>query len=64
MRKIERLFSYMYTTAPSPVNVDNSRNAPLVRLNPLLHNCQLLDYKHETHFTESHTTEHGCQLAH
>lgn len=37
LRKIERLFSYMYTTAPSPVHVDMSRNAPLVRLNvPLL----------------------------
>ncbi|XP_029588454.1 pyruvate dehydrogenase (acetyl-transferring) kinase isozyme 2, mitochondrial isoform X1 [Salmo trutta] len=31
LRKIERLFSYMYSTAPSPVDVDNSRNAPLVR---------------------------------
>lgn len=31
LRKIERLFSYMYSTAPSPVHVDNSRNAPLVR---------------------------------
>lgn len=30
LRKIERLFSYMYSTAPSPVHVDNSRNAPLV----------------------------------
>ncbi|KAK7898737.1 hypothetical protein WMY93_019590 [Mugilogobius chulae] len=29
LRKIERLFSYMYTTAPSPVHMDNSRNAPL-----------------------------------
>uniref|UniRef100_A0A665VBW8 Protein-serine/threonine kinase n=1 Tax=Echeneis naucrates TaxID=173247 RepID=A0A665VBW8_ECHNA len=29
LRKIERLFSYMYSTAPSPVHVDNSRNAPL-----------------------------------
>uniref|UniRef100_A0A3Q2QNT9 Protein-serine/threonine kinase n=1 Tax=Fundulus heteroclitus TaxID=8078 RepID=A0A3Q2QNT9_FUNHE len=29
LRKIERLFSYMYTTAPSPVHVDMSRNAPL-----------------------------------
>ncbi|KAL2080274.1 hypothetical protein ACEWY4_024067 [Coilia grayii] len=28
LRKIERLFSYMYTTAPSPVQ-DNARNAPL-----------------------------------
>lgn len=28
LRKIERLFSYMYSTAPSPV-VDNARNAPL-----------------------------------
>ncbi|KAF5901228.1 pyruvate dehydrogenase kinase, isozyme 4, partial [Clarias magur] len=28
LRKIERLFSYMYTTAPSPVT-DNARNAPL-----------------------------------
>ncbi|XP_039592954.1 pyruvate dehydrogenase kinase, isozyme 4 [Polypterus senegalus] len=28
LRKIDRLFSYMYTTAPSPV-MDNSRNAPL-----------------------------------
>uniref|UniRef100_A0AAR2KGQ8 Protein-serine/threonine kinase n=1 Tax=Pygocentrus nattereri TaxID=42514 RepID=A0AAR2KGQ8_PYGNA len=28
LRKIERLFSYMYSTAPSPVN-DNARNAPL-----------------------------------
>lgn len=28
LRKIERLFSYMYTTAPSPV-IDNGRNAPL-----------------------------------
>lgn len=28
LRKIERLFSYMYSTAPSPV-VENSRNAPL-----------------------------------
>lgn len=31
LRKIERLFSYMYSTAPSPVHVDTSRNAPLVR---------------------------------
>lgn len=30
LRKIERLFSYMYSTAPSPVHGDNSRNAPLV----------------------------------
>lgn len=30
LRKIERLFSYMYSTAPSPVT-DNARNAPLVR---------------------------------
>ncbi|XP_056154789.1 pyruvate dehydrogenase kinase, isozyme 4 isoform X2 [Lampris incognitus] len=29
LRKIERLFSYMYSTAPSPVHTDNSRNAPL-----------------------------------
>ncbi|KAL3044015.1 hypothetical protein OYC64_003783 [Pagothenia borchgrevinki] len=29
LRKIERLFSYMYSTAPSPVHGDNSRNAPL-----------------------------------
>ncbi|KAI4817506.1 hypothetical protein KUCAC02_010899 [Chaenocephalus aceratus] len=29
LRKIERLFSYMYSTAPSPVYEDNSRNAPL-----------------------------------
>ncbi|KAL0961881.1 hypothetical protein UPYG_G00332830 [Umbra pygmaea] len=29
LRKIERLFSYMYSTAPSPVHLDNSRNAPL-----------------------------------
>uniref|UniRef100_A0AAQ4Q188 Protein-serine/threonine kinase n=1 Tax=Gasterosteus aculeatus aculeatus TaxID=481459 RepID=A0AAQ4Q188_GASAC len=29
LRKIERLFSYMYSTAPSPVHMDNSRNAPL-----------------------------------
>uniref|UniRef100_A0AAQ5X1Q6 Protein-serine/threonine kinase n=1 Tax=Amphiprion ocellaris TaxID=80972 RepID=A0AAQ5X1Q6_AMPOC len=29
LRKIDRLFSYMYSTAPSPVHVDNSRNAPL-----------------------------------
>ncbi|XP_022069290.1 pyruvate dehydrogenase kinase, isozyme 4 isoform X1 [Acanthochromis polyacanthus] len=29
LRKIEHLFSYMYSTAPSPVHVDNSRNAPL-----------------------------------
>uniref|UniRef100_A0A4W5LME7 Protein-serine/threonine kinase n=1 Tax=Hucho hucho TaxID=62062 RepID=A0A4W5LME7_9TELE len=29
LRKIERLFSYMYSTAPSPVDIDNSRNAPL-----------------------------------
>uniref|UniRef100_A0A8C4ZL82 Protein-serine/threonine kinase n=1 Tax=Gadus morhua TaxID=8049 RepID=A0A8C4ZL82_GADMO len=29
LRKIERLFSYMYSTAPSPVHIDNSRNAPL-----------------------------------
>uniref|UniRef100_A0A8C5HYG6 Protein-serine/threonine kinase n=1 Tax=Gouania willdenowi TaxID=441366 RepID=A0A8C5HYG6_GOUWI len=29
LRKIERLFSYMYSTAPSPVHEDNSRNAPL-----------------------------------
>uniref|UniRef100_A0A671U3R0 Protein-serine/threonine kinase n=1 Tax=Sparus aurata TaxID=8175 RepID=A0A671U3R0_SPAAU len=29
LRKIERLFSYMYSTAPSPVHSDNSRNAPL-----------------------------------
>uniref|UniRef100_A0A671R5B4 Protein-serine/threonine kinase n=1 Tax=Sinocyclocheilus anshuiensis TaxID=1608454 RepID=A0A671R5B4_9TELE len=28
LRKIERLFSYMYSTAPSPV-AENSRNAPL-----------------------------------
>ncbi|MCI4391965.1 hypothetical protein PGIGA_G00140580 [Pangasianodon gigas] len=28
LRKIERLFSYMYSTAPSPVT-DNARNAPL-----------------------------------
>uniref|UniRef100_A0A8B9KHE4 Protein-serine/threonine kinase n=1 Tax=Astyanax mexicanus TaxID=7994 RepID=A0A8B9KHE4_ASTMX len=28
LRKIERLFSYMYSTAPSPVH-DNARNAPL-----------------------------------
>ncbi|XP_006636231.1 pyruvate dehydrogenase kinase, isozyme 4 isoform X1 [Lepisosteus oculatus] len=28
LRKIDRLFSYMYSTAPSPV-MDNSRNAPL-----------------------------------
>ncbi|XP_059365600.1 pyruvate dehydrogenase (acetyl-transferring) kinase isozyme 2, mitochondrial-like isoform X1 [Carassius carassius] len=28
LRKIERLFSYMYSTAPSPVT-ENSRNAPL-----------------------------------
>ncbi|KAI5621818.1 pyruvate dehydrogenase kinase, isozyme 4 [Silurus asotus] len=28
LRKIERLFSYMYSTAPSPV-IDNARNAPL-----------------------------------
>ncbi|XP_066571593.1 pyruvate dehydrogenase kinase, isozyme 4 [Amia ocellicauda] len=28
LRKIDRLFSYMYSTAPSPV-IDNSRNAPL-----------------------------------
>ncbi|XP_063048411.1 pyruvate dehydrogenase (acetyl-transferring) kinase isozyme 4, mitochondrial-like, partial [Engraulis encrasicolus] len=28
LRKIERLFSYMYSTAPSPVQ-DNARNAPL-----------------------------------
>ncbi|XP_029444786.1 pyruvate dehydrogenase kinase, isozyme 4 isoform X2 [Rhinatrema bivittatum] len=28
LRKIERLFSYMYSTAPTPV-MDNSRNAPL-----------------------------------
>lgn len=32
LRKIERLFSYMYSTAPSPVRVDNGCNAPLVRL--------------------------------
>ncbi|NXX64947.1 PDK4 kinase, partial [Spizella passerina] len=30
VRKIERLFSYMYSTAPRP-NVDDSRNTPLVR---------------------------------
>lgn len=30
LRKIEHLFSYMYSTAPSPVHEDNSRNAPLV----------------------------------
>lgn len=30
MRKIERLFSYMYSTAPRP-NVEDSRNTPLVR---------------------------------
>lgn len=30
MRKTERLFSYMYSTAPRP-NVDDSRNTPLVR---------------------------------
>ncbi|KAG7275200.1 hypothetical protein CRUP_012988 [Coryphaenoides rupestris] len=29
LRKIDRLFSYMYSTAPSPVHSDNSRNAPL-----------------------------------
>ncbi|XP_034017121.1 pyruvate dehydrogenase kinase, isozyme 4 [Thalassophryne amazonica] len=29
LRLIERLFSYMYSTAPSPVHIDNSRNAPL-----------------------------------
>ncbi|XP_068189656.1 pyruvate dehydrogenase kinase, isozyme 4 isoform X1 [Antennarius striatus] len=29
LRKIERLFSYMYSTAPSPVHEGNSRNAPL-----------------------------------
>uniref|UniRef100_A0A673ASE8 Protein-serine/threonine kinase n=2 Tax=Sphaeramia orbicularis TaxID=375764 RepID=A0A673ASE8_9TELE len=29
LRKIERLFSYMYSTAPNPVHVDNARNAPL-----------------------------------
>ncbi|KAJ3608897.1 hypothetical protein NHX12_023425 [Muraenolepis orangiensis] len=29
LRKIEALFSYMYSTAPSPVNTDCSRNAPL-----------------------------------
>ncbi|XP_030056598.1 pyruvate dehydrogenase kinase, isozyme 4 [Microcaecilia unicolor] len=29
LRKIERLFSYMYSTAPTPVIEDNSRNAPL-----------------------------------
>ncbi|XP_061838497.2 pyruvate dehydrogenase kinase, isozyme 4 isoform X1 [Nerophis lumbriciformis] len=29
LRKIERLFSYMYSTAPSPVLLDNARNAPL-----------------------------------
>ncbi|XP_056270721.1 pyruvate dehydrogenase kinase, isozyme 4 isoform X1 [Pseudoliparis swirei] len=29
LRKIERLFSYMYSTAPSPVHEDNARNAPL-----------------------------------
>lgn len=29
LRKIERLFSYMYSTAPSPVTED-TRNAPLV----------------------------------
>lgn len=29
LRKIERLFSYMYSTAPSPVLGDTSRNAPL-----------------------------------
>uniref|UniRef100_A0AAY5K7A6 Protein-serine/threonine kinase n=1 Tax=Esox lucius TaxID=8010 RepID=A0AAY5K7A6_ESOLU len=29
LRKIERLFSYMYSTAPSPAHLDNSRNAPL-----------------------------------
>ncbi|XP_060798730.1 pyruvate dehydrogenase kinase, isozyme 4 [Neoarius graeffei] len=28
LRKIDRLFSYMYSTAPSPV-IDNARNAPL-----------------------------------
>ncbi|XP_041104845.1 pyruvate dehydrogenase kinase, isozyme 4 [Polyodon spathula] len=28
LRKIDRLFSYMYSTAPKPV-IDNSRNAPL-----------------------------------
>lgn len=32
LRKIEHLFSYMYSTAPSPVHEDNSRNAPLVSL--------------------------------
>lgn len=37
LRKIERLFSYMYSTAPSPVHSDNSRNAPLVRFT-LFHN--------------------------
>ncbi|NXU63654.1 PDK4 kinase, partial [Horornis vulcanius] len=30
VRKIERLFSYMYSTAPRP-NVDDARNTPLVR---------------------------------
>ncbi|XP_061738376.1 pyruvate dehydrogenase kinase, isozyme 4 isoform X1 [Nerophis ophidion] len=29
LRKIDRLFSYMYSTAPSPVHLDNARNAPL-----------------------------------
>lgn len=30
LRIIDRLFSYTYSTAPTPV-MDNSRNAPLVR---------------------------------
>lgn len=30
LRITDRLFSYMYSTAPTPV-MDNSRNAPLVR---------------------------------
>lgn len=30
LRVIDRLFSYTYSTAPTPV-MDNSRNAPLVR---------------------------------
>lgn len=44
LRKIERLFSYMYSTAPSPVHMDNSRNAPLVRLQLSPSVCSMLQY--------------------
>lgn len=42
LRKIERLFSYMYSTAPSPV-AENSRNAPLVRTLAVLLNILYAD---------------------